>query len=113
MKHVKIFEDYEVVKNYWRVKTSHPEFEISMNKLDIPDDQHDQFHTVVNRYHADYILLCYSSHELEEMEKWGWAPDKEHNFFKKQNYEYMGDVDITENDYKDWNLKNDTKKYNL
>lgn len=119
MKYLKKFESMALIKKIWVVKTSTPEFEISLDKIGIPEDNQEiilfnvKYKMKQNRSkmkNAEYVIISYSpSHHTQ----FGWNNIEEKLFYIRNGYVKMKDIEITPKDIEQWKIENDANKFNL
>lgn len=109
MKYLKKYENFETPKNcYWKVRTDTPYFEISLGKIGITEDEQEDF--IVHKEFLDKNKFIYIGLEFVGIgTQYFYAENPD--CFKK--YSFNGEVKITPEEVKEWQLKNDANKYNL
>ena len=111
MKYLKKFESIDKSKCFWKVKTKYPDLEASLYKLDVPDNLIQMYlRNDTLRISGKYVYIApfyakdYAS--WNEFDKQG-----------KRDYEemliYQGEIEITDKDIEDMEMKKSVKKYNL
>lgn len=132
MKYIKIFEniDYDIRK-VWLIRTSMPYLEISIDKIGLTKEQKqylltNKYVTGKEKYYDSWsgktvIIKKIYIIEASEKEKKkypsivNWSPfqdglEKLRNF---NNIDYQGEIKVTKQDLKEWEIKNAAKKYNI
>jgi len=113
MKYLKKFEGIDKSKCFWKVKTKNPDFEASLYKLDVPDN-------LIQMYLRNDTLLLFSGKYvyIAPFKTFDYSSWNEFNKQGKNNYEgdgliYQGEIEITDKDIEDMEMKKSVKKYNL
>lgn len=111
MKHIKYYDHYTELSNknkFWVVDTTMPNFEISLDKIGVPEDKkismmksYDQ----IKKNKKVYIGIEYYSTAANGL--WTWDEDA-YGFAQ-----YMGSIIITKDDFEKWEFDNTQIKYNL
>ena len=119
MKYLKTYESYGFTPELWRLKTKTPFFKVGMDKIGITDEELENFldenRAIENFYldKEDYILILIDYNENGDKEIL-WSDNRnDFTYNRIRDPEYMGDVEITDEDIENWNIKQDAKKYNL
>lgn len=132
MKYIKFFEELNLSgKNqFWKIKSKTPYFEISLRNLCVDEAEYEQFFIVnpgitewLNKRGRDYVYLeiDYNSGIGAEI---NWSGNQEDfnypegynqqlGYHKARVSEYMGEMEITQQEIDEWLLNNDAEKYNL
>ena len=124
MIHLKLYEDFDKFdpkkKQYWKVRLDTPYYEISLFKLGIQQNK-----KIIN-LNLENILSNDLRKKLLERHKFVYI-GVEPNFINKDAYyynvvkedfdeyssEYMGEIEVTDEDIKKWEFENNVNKYNL
>ena len=119
MKYIKKFEDLDVTKIFYLVDTKMPNFEISLNKIGMDEEWKKHWltdvYSFIEYYKYDKIILIVS---LEKdrfgMLDYSYEPysEKEMNYYNKRA-KYMGEVEITSEDIKQYEVEKSAEKYNI
>jgi hypothetical protein len=116
MKYLKTYEEvdpcliYDDCRDswYWKVTTKYPEILVIFNKLGVPEGWGNWLWSKDNHLIKDFYLF-----KTDQKGNWSYSKLS----FKNPSYikppVYMGEVEITEDDYEKWRLSKDIKKYNL
>ena len=132
MKYIKIFEniDYDIRK-VWLIRTSIPYLEISIDKIGLTKEQ--KQYLLTNKYITGekeyynawnnktikikkiYIIEASEKEKKKYPAIVNWSPfqdglEKLRNF---NNIDYQGEIKVTKQDLKEWEIKNAAKKYNI
>jgi len=121
MKYLKFFNESESSelfnKNFWILSTKSPDFEISLDKIGIsPDDIPDYIEYYKSCSIKTVIFNIYSYVESGiTLKYWSHVADNLNNriLLKKLNYQNMGKVILTHDDFEKYEIKNNANKYNL
>lgn len=121
MKHIKTFEvctDKERLMYddcndswYWKITNKYPDILIIFDKIGIPTKEFTWLWSEDNHLIKDYYIF---KTEYENG-KFGWSYSglDYHNPDYRKPPKYMGEVEITDEDRKKWEIKINAKKYNL
>lgn len=137
MKYIQLFEELQLSgKNqFWKVRSKTPYFEIALRKLCIDNDEYEQFfvdnpgitkwlNKRNKRFQNDYIYLeiDYNAGGIGAEIQWSGNkegfnyPEGTHpqlGYHKARVSEYMGEMEITQQDIDEWQLEHDANKYNI
>jgi len=107
----KIFESNSD-KKYWRIKISKNEddsefIDVQLYKIGMSEKEIKEFAYLHN--HFKDVFVGYNSYSTYYYSYTGANDD----FFDRNGYEYMGRVEITDEDIADYEMRKNTKKYNL
>ena len=104
----KIFES-ETNKKYWRIKISdkisNKMIDVQLYKIGMPIQTIEKFDFL--HFHTKDILIGFGYKN-----KYGFN-DIDDNFYKDEGFKYMGEVEITEDDIKNYEIAKNQEKYNL
>jgi hypothetical protein len=108
MKHITKYNKMTQDK-YWKVDTIMPNFEISLDKIGVSEEY--RLRLINNRYDNikmyNYVYMVISYAEWLPKGMWSWGSDP------PEISKYMGEVEVTKDDIKQWNFKNSQTKYNI
>jgi len=109
MKYIKTYEKLSnIIIIYWKVRTDKPYLEISLDKLKSEygcDINYDDY-TDLKEFDKVYIILLMSS----EGNTWRFCAGE---FRKDYETKYLGEVEVTDDDIYEYNLRKTQNKYNL
>jgi len=115
MKHLKYFETThkDMYYRYWKIPTTEPYLTISLNKIPNCKINKQDVYRRINSddalYNDNYIYIIQDTSSDNNNLSWYWSDDNS----KVKYFKYMGEITITDDDIKKYNLENDTNKYNL
>lgn len=124
MKYIKKFEHNNYIGEFWLIKTADPYMEISLQKIGAAQSAIEDFFSYKGIDYVKKDSICYISmrynivndkiHSLNT-DKCTWMPVNYNskNYYIKENLKYMGEIIVTDDDIKLYNIKNDIIKYNL
>jgi len=113
---ITIFEKYKTKKTigkFWKFRADSPYLEISLKKINPGRD----FSFLTDRIEKKHVILGNWYRKNDSVS--GWEYDDIDNFddyiddVAHGRLEYMGEPEVTEEDIEQWNLEQDSKKYNL
>lgn len=110
MRYIRLFENMEYKPNrYWKVRTDEPYLSISLDKLGVPKERFKGVFSNSPDYEHVFIFACNKFGG-----KWEFNVHRVGDNHQKINSEkYMGELEITEEDLKNWEIKKEAEKYNL
>jgi len=118
MKYIKKFEGSNEKGKFWKINTDEPYFEISLHKLGFDDSIKETIYSM-NNYHIKNSGLVYiyiidtNTSWMGISVTWSQVSDFRKDTAIENGNEYMGEVDITEEDIKKWKLIKTAEKFNL
>ena len=118
MKYIKIFENSKEEGKFWKINTDEPYFEISLNKLKFDDFLKQQIYDMNNGYikNSGWIFIYVIDTKTSWMgisTTWSKPSEFRKNIAIKNGNKYMGEVEVTDDDIKKWELIKNTEKFNL
>lgn len=102
---MKTFEQFNE-KKVWKIRTDEPYFSAGLNKLGLSEEKINIFKSNVNWNRIkklDHIYIF--SHNVDD--NWVWMENL------NTNHIYLGEVEINDNDIENYEMKIDTKNFNL
>lgn len=102
---MKTFEQFNE-KKVWKIRTDEPYFSAGLNKLELSEYQINMFHSDINWNRIKKLNYIYIFNN-----DYGWVWMENNNL--SQKHTYMGEVEINEEDIENWEMKIDTKNFNL
>jgi len=110
MKHIKLYES--VNKKFWKVKTSEPDFTISLQKLGFSNDDINKFHNKVNYENIkkqEYVYIFNHKSPGKLAGDWVYST----TLLTDDDFTFMGGIEINPEDIEKWKYNNTINKYNL
>lgn len=112
----KIFETKQTQK-FWKILTDEYFF-IRLDKLGMPEKVQNDIYEHYCDYNENLIKFVMIGKENYGYDTYDWHWDfnqdkKENDFYVGCEYEYQGELELTQDEINDWILKNNAKKYNL
>jgi hypothetical protein len=105
----KIFENLKYSNSFWLVKKNSPYFEISLDKLNVPEKLKNKY--LSNRFIKTAAVNKIYISPFEDTHKQSWS--ERSNVYESRNFVYEGEIKITREDIEDWKIKKESEKYNL
>jgi len=108
----KIFEN-DSDKKYWKIKISRVEndsefIDLQLYKIGMPDKNIKEYEFL--HYHNEDAFIGYAANNPKYKYSYTAAND---DFFDRNGFEYMGNVEITEEDVAEYEMRKNAKKYNI
>jgi len=112
MKYIKTYESVYDEGKYWKIRLDTPYYEISLDKIGMSYKEQTGYLDInyIKTYSDLTDVMYIGTGTVKHGTDYYWASTRRLDF---NQFEYMGEPEITENDIKEWNFKNDIKKYNL
>lgn len=110
MKYIKSYESLN--QKFWKIKTTEPDFTISLQKIGLTDEQIENFYSKVNFTNIkkhDYVYVMYHIQPGQLTGRWVYST----TFINDDDKSFMGGIEITPEEYKEGLIKLDQNKYNL
>jgi len=113
MKYLKTYEESKN-KNFWLVRTDEPYLLASLYKLGANDKQIDLIRkNVIIKNNSKAYIGINNFGRIDWNPYRGTYSDYNYTSFKNTGYKYQGELELTSEDIKNWELKENTKKFNL
>ena len=127
MRYIKSYEKlFNSTGKYWRINIEEPYIYVVMDKLKVPIKSQLNVKTALENLFnntditlntsvdKDYILISHRK-DPDGNEAWGWWYDSISSIemIENLNYEYSGEVEITQEEIEKWTLNHESEKYNL
>lgn len=116
MKHLVLYnENFNERREFWKFKLTDPYYDVKLDKIGIPENDMKIFlrdkEKMLELENLPYINIYIGiTHPSEHIYEWSWS-----NNFHDYNSDHIfkGNVKITDEDIKNWKIKQTTRKYNL
>lgn len=97
---------------YWKVSTKYPDILIILDKLGVPENWGDWLWSEDNHLIKDFYLFK-TEYESNGNINWSYSDLGFKNPDWRKPPIYMGEVEITDEDRRKWEVKQASKKYNI